>query len=60
MTYFTESEYVEVNEALYKWFTLACSKNIYPGGPELVEKAKEIAENLGKPEFKGIQGWLNK
>ena len=50
------SEYIEVNEALYKWFTLACSKNIYPGGSELMEKAKEIAEKLGKPEFKGSQG----
>lgn len=54
------SEYAEVNESLYKWFTLACSKNIYPGGPELVEKAKEIAEKLGKPEFKGSRGWLDK
>ena len=24
------SEYVEVNDTLYKWFTLACPKNIYP------------------------------
>ena len=54
------SEYAKVNESLYKWFTLACSKNIYPGGPELVEKAKEIAEKLGKPEFKGSRGWLDK
>ena len=54
------SEYVEVNEALYKWFTLACSKNNYLGRPELVEKAKEIAEKLGKPEFEGSRGWLDK
>ena len=54
------SEYVEVNDTLYKWFTLACSKNIYPGGPELIEKAKEIAQKLGKPEFKGSRGWLDK
>ena len=25
-----------------------------------VEKAKEIAEKLGKPEFKGSRGWLDK
>lgn len=54
------SEYVEVNDALHKWFTLACSKNVYPGGPELTEKAKEIAEKLGKPDFKGSRGCLYK
>ena len=42
------SEYVKVNHTLYKWFTLACSKNIYPEGPELIEKTKKIAEKLGK------------
>jgi len=36
-----------------QWFTLACSKNVCPGGPELMEKAKQIAEKLGKPDFKG-------
>lgn len=44
-----ESEFAEVNKALYEWFTLACSKNIYPEGPQLSEKA---AEKLGKPTFK--------
>lgn len=54
------SDYQEINEALYKWYTIACSKNIYSGGPELTEKAKVIAEKLGKPEFKGTNGWLGK
>ncbi len=27
-------------------------------GPQLVEKAKEIALRLGKKEFKGSNGWL--
>ena len=54
------SEFADVNEALYKWFYIACSKNIYPGGPELMEKAKEIADKLGKPNFKGSRGWLDK
>ena len=49
-----------MNEALYKWFCIACSKNIFPGGPELTEKAKEIAIKLGKPNFKGSRGWLDK
>ena len=54
------SEYSEINDALYKWFVLARSKNIPVGGPQLIEKAKMIAATLGKPEFKGSQGWLEK
>ena len=33
---------------------------LYPGGPELIDKAKEIAERLGKFNFKGSRGWLDK
>lgn len=51
------SEYSEVNDTLYKWYLLACSKNIYPCGPQLIEKAKEIAAQI---EFKGTNGWLQK
>ncbi len=50
----------DINEALYKWYMAACSKNIYPAGPQLIEKAKQIADVLGKPEFKGSNGWLTK
>ena len=39
-----QSEFEEVNRELYEWCTLACSKNIYPGGAQLTEKANEIAE----------------
>ena len=45
---------------LMKRFILAFSKNRYLGGPKLIEKAKEIAEKLGKPDFKGSRGWLDK
>lgn len=55
-----KSEYFEVNKALYEWYTLACSKNIYPGGPQLIEKAKQIAACLGKSNFNGSIGWLAK
>ena len=54
------SEYSEINDALYKWFVLARSKNIPVGGQQLMEKAKMIAATLGKSEFKGSQGWLEK
>jgi hypothetical protein len=54
------SEFEEVNKTLYQWYILACSKNINPGGAQLIEKAKEIAECIGKTEFKGSRGWLDK
>ena len=54
------SKYQEINEALYKWYTIAYSKNIYPGGPELAQKPKQIAKQIGKPDFKGTNGWLGK
>ena len=40
--------------------TLACSKNIFPCGLQLIEKARQIAERLGKPNFSGSRGWLDK
>ena len=42
------------------WYRVACSKSIYPSGPQLIEKGKEIAEKLGKSAFKGSRGWLEK
>lgn len=57
---FRSSEFMGANKALYEWYLIACSKNIYPGGPELTEKGKEIAERLGKSNFKGSRGWLEK
>lgn len=54
------SEFEDVNAALYKWYVLACSKNMRPSGAELVEKAKQIAAQLGKMNFKGSNGWLAK
>ena len=51
---------MDVNKALYEWYLLACSKNIFPGGPQLIEKAKEIAETLGILDFSGSRGWLDK
>jgi len=53
-------EYSYINEALHEWYLLACSKNIYPVGSQLCEKAKQIAEHLQKPEFKASNGWLDR
>ena len=38
------SEFSEINETLHKWYLLACSKNIYPSGHQMCEKAREIAQ----------------
>ena len=53
-------EFSDINEALHKWYLLACSKNIYPVGPQLCEKAKEIAERLQQSSFKASNGWLDR
>lgn len=53
-------EFFDINEALHKWYLLACSKNVYPVGPQLCEKAKQIAERLQKSDFKASNGWLDR
>ena len=53
-----ESEFAPINEALYRWYLLATSRNIYPSGPQLCEKAMQIAEQLNIVEFKASNGWL--
>ena len=53
-------EHLDTNEALYQWYSLTCSKNVYPDGPQLLEKARKIAECLGKRDFVGTNGWLEK
>ena len=54
------AQYTDINVALHEWFVLATSKNIYPDGPLLSCKAKEIAERMGISEFKASNGWLHK
>ena len=53
------STFEDINKALYEWYSIACSKkkNIYPGGPLIVEKVKQIAGKLGRSEFKGLTKW---
>ena len=52
-------KFSDVNDALFDWYQLACSKNIYPNGSLLKEKAKQIAEHMGI-DFKASNGWLDK
>ena len=53
-------EFSEINEALYKWYSLATTRNIYPAGPQLCEKARMIADQLGVNNFKASNGWLDR
>ena len=53
-----ESDFSEVNEALYSWYLLATSRNIYPGGPQLVKKQSKFADELDISHFKASNGWL--
>ena len=53
-------EFAEINESLYKWYSLATTRNIYPDGPQLCEKARLIAEQLGVTNFKASNGWLDR
>ena len=54
------SKFSNINTALYSWYTLACSRNIHPGGPQLIEKARQIAKQLGVENFKGTHEWIEK
>ena len=52
-------EFSGIKEALYKWHLLATTRNIYPSEPQLCEKARQIAEELGVTHFKASNGWLD-
>ena len=58
-----QGRYQEINEALYKWYSLARESLVPINGPMLQKEAAEIAKQLAKPEyaeFKASSGWLEK
>ena len=58
-----QGRYQEINEALYKWYSLARESVVPINGPMLQEEAAEIAKQLAKPkyaEFKALSGWPEK
>ena len=53
---FRESQYSELNEALYSWYLLAVSKKIFPDGTHLTDQAKQIAARLSLNNLKASNG----
>ena len=55
------SKFGEMNDLLYQWYSKATLRNIYPDGPLLKEKARQIASQLGYTEqsFSESNSWLN-
>lgn len=51
-------KYSSLNDALFKWFEQARSKNLPINGPILQEKALEFARQLDFLDFKASTGWL--
>ena len=56
----TTRSFSDTNQLLWEWYVQAHKYNIPVSGPLLVEEAKLVAESLGKENFKGINGWLQK
>lgn len=56
------SEYEQVNEALFLWFSQAREKGMPISGPILMEKAKLLAEMMGDSykDFGASSGWLDR
>jgi hypothetical protein len=48
----------DISEIVWEWFVSARSRNFRICGTMKQEHAKEVAEQLGKSEFKASNGWL--
>ena len=49
-------DYSQIDQAVFKWFTLQRSQNIPIDGPLLKEKALYFAEKINLPDFKASDG----
>ena len=54
------SQYKKVDKALFEWFVLQRSQNIPIDGSMIQEKRLLFAEKLEIPDFKALDGWLDK
>lgn len=49
-----------VEAAVVKWIAAVREKNANLSGPVVIEKAKELAQKLNKPDFKPTDGWFSR
>lgn len=54
------ASYDELDRAMWEWFNKARGNNIPISGPIIVAKAKEYANQLNIPDFRGSNGWLSR
>ena len=54
------SQFDEIDEAVYQWYSLARQRQVPVTGPMLQEEALKIAEALGNEVFKASNGWLER
>lgn len=52
--------YEDVEAAVYKWFFDVRSRNLPVSGPKIEQKAKDMAFLLGREDFQGGSGWLQR
>lgn len=52
------TEFSDVNDAMYRWYSLARQRNVPVSGPMLQEEARVVAVQMGHHQFKASNGWL--
>lgn len=52
--------YEDVEAAVYKWFVDVRLRNLPVSGPMIEQKAKDMAFLLGREDFQGGSGWLQR
>ena len=53
-------QYEKVDKALFEWFVLQRSQNIPIDGSMIQEKGRFFTKKLEIPDFKALDGWLDK
>ena len=54
------SQFDEIDEAVYQWYSLAMQRQVPVTGPMLQGEALKIAEALGNEVFKASNRWLER